>query len=95
MHPKLLVDIIFTRPGIKLYKVDINSGLEAKFFNENLSNLFFTRDQVITVKRGVVLSKMHSGQRQHEVEIMKYVYNKLGVKILHEITGDGFLEGGD
>lgn len=39
MHPSILVEIIFVRPRIKLFRVDKNSGLEATFQNENLSNL--------------------------------------------------------
>lgn len=38
---------------------------------------------------------MNSSQREFEVEVVKFVYNKLGVNILYQIQGEGRMEGGD
>lgn len=41
------------------------------------------------------MGKMNSSQREFEVEVMKFVQNKIGINIEQQIQGDGRLEGGD
>jgi arginine deiminase len=56
-------------------------------------NLIFTRDQQITTKSGLVLGRLCSPQRDGEVAVMKFVFDKLGVPIIGQIEEPGTLEG--
>ncbi|MHC0449683.1 MAG: arginine deiminase family protein [Candidatus Lariskella arthropodorum] len=95
LHPEILVDIILTRPLIKLKNTDINTGFSASYFTQPLMNLYFLRDQSITTCNWVVISKMNSEQRAYEIDIIKFVYKKLGINPIYEVEGEGRLEGGD
>lgn len=53
------------------------------------------RDQIITAPTGIILGKMNSHQRYVETEILKFALNKLGIKPVLEIQGEGRIEGGD
>ncbi len=58
-------------------------------------NLVFTRDQQIVTSRGLILGSPHGTQRSHEVELMKFVWQALGVPIVAELPKICMLEGGD
>jgi arginine deiminase len=60
-----------------------------------LMNLYFTRDQLITTAKGVVIGRMARPQRLYETEVLRLVLKKLGVTPLLEVQGEGRLEGGD
>ena len=60
-----------------------------------LSNLYFTRDPLITTDRGVVLGRFKRPVRRPEVEVMRLVLEALGVDPLYEVVEPGVLEGGD
>lgn len=45
--------------------------------------------------QGIVMANLSSAQRRNEVELMKFCFNKLGLKVIAEIPEDGRLEGGD
>jgi arginine deiminase len=94
-----LVDIILTKPTIHWdggHKR--GSYAPAVRSTEPLGNLLFTRDQMITTAKGVVLSRMRHPQRAIEVDIMEVVLKTLGVKPIYRVQdqeGGGFIEGGD
>ncbi|KKP35836.1 MAG: Arginine deiminase [candidate division TM6 bacterium GW2011_GWF2_32_72] len=95
-HPKSLLKIIFEKPTIDLkYSPERNTRFIAKYESAPLFNLHFCRDQQITTDKGVVLGKMNSIQRNLEVDIMEFVFNKLGATPIYRVTGKGRLEGGD
>ena len=58
-------------------------------------NMYFTRDQVITTAKGIVVGKMKDAQREKETEIIRLVLDNLGITPVYEITGNAVLEGGD
>lgn len=90
-----LIRCILLQPTVKLLKTDNNTGYEAKYIQNPLMNLYFTRDQSITTPRGHVICNMNSSQRTPETDIIELCYNHLGLKPILRIEGDGRLEGGD
>jgi len=90
-NPNDLVRIILEKPTIIIdWSNEGNTEFIAKSYSENpLMNMHFLRDQQITTDKGIVLGKMN------ETQITKYCFNKLGIKPIYEVNGDGRLEGGD
>ena len=95
-----LVDIIMLNPLVKWdgYDQDGRTREAIRIFRP-LGNLLFTRDQMITTDKGVVLSRMREPQRSREVEIMKVVLETIGIEPIYQVEDKGgeedFLEGGD
>jgi arginine deiminase len=97
--PESLVRTILLRPTIRL-RVDpaaasASYNLTAIYEASPLMNLYFTRDQLITTAKGVVIGRMARPQRLYETEVLRLVLKKLGVAPLLEVQGEGRLEGGD
>lgn len=90
-----LTRILLFQPTVLLRSVDNNTGVEAIYQRNPVSNLYFTRDQSINTPRGVVMCRMNSSQRFPETTIIKMVYAHLGIKPFYEVQGEGRLEGGD
>ncbi|HBS48328.1 TPA: hypothetical protein DEO28_00595 [Candidatus Dependentiae bacterium] len=97
VHPKDLVRIILEHPTIHLRNsTEKNTKFVAEPYQSYpLMNMHFLRDQQITTDKGVVLGKMNSVQRAHEVDVTEFAFNKLGIKPIYRVTGEGRLEGGD
>eukprot|EP00906_Rhabdomonas_costata_P030672 RCo043365 len=90
-----LVDIVLTRPTVTIRCSHRDTGFIARYEFEPLSNLVFTRDQQVTTRKGIVMARLRSSQRQCEVEVMRYVFERLGLAIIGEIPEEAHLEGGD
>ncbi len=96
LSPAELADIIIKQPTVKLSKTQYNTGITADITYHPLGNLLYTRDQMITTSKGVVICSMNSPQRRQECEVMKFALNRIGITPIHEISGEkAFLEGGD
>eukprot|EP00123_Amoebidium_parasiticum_P010375 comp20064_c0_seq1/m.24674 comp20064_c0_seq1/g.24674 ORF comp20064_c0_seq1/g.24674 comp20064_c0_seq1/m.24674 type:complete len:447 (-) comp20064_c0_seq1:212-1552(-) len=95
MSADQLIDIIMTNPKVSIRPSYRDTGFTATYSFEPLSNIVFTRDQQITTKKGIVMARLSSKQRQKEVEVMKFVHKKLGLNVIGEIPEPGRLEGGD
>jgi len=95
MSAEQLVDVVLCKPTVKVRHSFRDTGFTASYSFKPLTNLQFTRDQQITTARGIVLSRMRSSQRQHEVDVMKFCFKKLGLKVVGAVEAPGFLEGGD
>ena len=94
--PRDLVRIILRQPIIRLSETQINTGLKAEYSENPVMNLFYTRDQLITTAKGVVIGRMNSPQREKGCDILQFCLEKIGMKPLHRIDGEGaHLEGGD
>ena len=90
-----MIRCVLLQPTVKLSKTDNNTGYEAQYIQNPLTNLYFTRDQSITTPRGHIICRMNSSQRAPETGIINLCYEHLGLKPILCITGDGRLEGGD
>lgn len=90
-----LISCILLQPTVKLQNTDNNTGVEAKYIQSPLYNLYFMRDQSITTPKGHIICNMNSSQRAAEVNLVEFCYNQLGIEPIFKITGDGRLEGGD
>lgn len=70
-------------------------SLLAKYELSPVMNLYFTRDQLMTTARGLVLTRMAVPQRAIETEIVRFAVQQLGVSTFLEIKAPGTVEGGD
>lgn len=91
-----LVDIIMTRPTLSIEKPEREGPLRVTSVElKPLTNLTFCRDQQIVTMRGVIMGQPFSTTRSVEIQIMKFVWQKLGIKVAGEVPLPGHLEGGD
>ena len=91
-----LVDVVLTQPKYVLRYVDKNTFIEPASINfKPLGNLLFCRDQQITTKKGVVMGRSISIQREIEHKIMKLVYKNLNANVIGQVPEGAFIEGGD
>ncbi|EGG21001.1 putative arginine deiminase [Cavenderia fasciculata] len=96
MSVEQLVEVILTRPTIKLRKSERDTELLATEYSFHpLVNLVFQRDQQITTAKGIVMASLSSPIRSPEVELMKLCFKLLDLPVLGEIPAPGKLEGGD
>lgn len=72
-----------------------DTGFTARYAFDPLTNVQYTRDTAVTTARGVVLTRLRSPQRQFEVELLSFCFQKLGLPVVGAIKAPGFLEGGD
>ena len=92
---KHLLNVILTRPKMKLKYIDTDTFIEPSSITFcPLGNLVFCRDQQITTKKGVVIGRSRTSQRQFEQIVMKQVFKNLKADIIGEVV-KGYLEGGD
>ena len=83
MSTEQLIDTIVIHPTVTLTPSFRDTGLTSTYSFQPLSNLVYMRDQQITTAKGIVLGSLRSSQRQLEVELMQFVFRKLGTSILH------------
>ena len=108
LSPRVLVRLIMQRPTFKLMYAtkpgERNHFLppckkyyiKADYDFDSVMNLYFTRDQMITTAKGVVLNRMSLPQRAVEVDIMEFVLKQLGITPIYRVQGKkSTLEGGD
>ncbi|PXF43088.1 Arginine deiminase [Gracilariopsis chorda] len=95
MGKQQLVDIILTNPTVVISPSQRDTGFTATYQFEPLSNIIFVRDQQITTRKGIVMARLRSQQRQREVDIMEFCFRKLGLDVIGRIPHPGHLEGGD
>ena len=93
---KNIMNVILTRPTIKLKHIDTDTYIESTSITFNpVGNIVFCRDQQITTKKGVVIGSSRTSQRRYEHIIMKQVFKNIGADIIGELGEEGYVEGGD
>ncbi|GFR49721.1 hypothetical protein Agub_g11877 [Astrephomene gubernaculifera] len=95
MSTTQLIDTVLINPTVSLQPSYRDTGFTASYTFEPLSNLVYTRDQQVTTCKGIVMGRLRSAQRQREVQVMRFCFNKLGMAVAGEIREPGYLEGGD
>ena len=96
LSKKNLINVILTRPTIKLKHINTDTFIESTSITFNpVGNIVFCRDQQITTKKGIVIGSSRTSQRKYEHIIMKQVFNNIGADIIGELGEEGYLEGGD
>ncbi|PNW79619.1 hypothetical protein CHLRE_08g360350v5 [Chlamydomonas reinhardtii] len=95
MGTSQLIDTVMINPTVTLQPSYRDTGFTASYTFEPLSNLVYTRDQQVTTCKGIVMGRLRSAQRQREVQVMRFCFNKLGMAVAGEIKEPGYLEGGD
>lgn len=96
-HPVDLINVILTRPKIILHSTDANTGFSADYMIRPLMNLIFTRDSMLSTRKGMIIGRFHSPQRTSEHLVAEFCLHKLGVEPIFKMPtqGDAYLEGGD
>ena len=93
---KNLINVILTRPTMKLKHIETDTFIESTSITFcPVGNMVFCRDQQITTKKGIVIGTSRTSQRKYEHIIMKQVFQNLGSDIIGEMGTNGLLEGGD
>lgn len=91
-----LVEIVLTRPTVTVAPSLRDTGLTASYAFNPLANIIFCRDQQVTTRKGVVMARLRSSQRHHEVDVLEFCLRKLSLRVIGRIPApDAFLEGGD
>lgn len=90
-----LIDTILINPTVHLAPSYRDTGLTATYSFKPLSNLVYTRDQQITTAKGIVMGRLRSPQRNLEVSLMEFCFQKLGLPVIGAVQEPGYLEGGD
>lgn len=91
-----LVEIVLTRPTVTVVPSMRDTGLTASYAFNPLANIIFCRDQQVTTRKGVVMARLRSTQRHHEVDVLEFCLRKLFLRVIGRIPEpDAFLEGGD
>jgi len=98
MHPVDLVRTILLQPNLILKKTLTNTFVTADYNANPVMNLYFSRDQLITTAKGVIITNLNSPQREIETKILSICLKKLGITPildLPKVNTKAFLEGGD
>ena len=95
MSATQLVDVVLCHPTVTMRPSFRDTGYTASYRFDPLTNMQFTRDQQITTDRGLVMGRLRSTQRQHEVKLMRFCFDKLGLRVAGEVEEPAYLEGGD
>jgi arginine deiminase len=85
LHPSITISVDMSSTGFSLTEIPIAP----------LSNLVFTRDQQIVNAAGVTIGRFATPQRRAETEIMRIVWETLGVAPVDQLDVPCALEGGD
>ena len=73
-----LIETIMINPTVHISPSYRDTGLSASYTFQPLSNLVYTRDQQVTTANGIVMGRLRSTQRQLEVDLMQFCFQKLG-----------------
>ena len=96
LSPRDKIRILLERPVLDVaWPANIPSPTSHSMTMDPLSNLYFTRDQLIVTDRGVVLGRFTKPVRRGEQEILELALQVLGITPLFKVADPGTLEGGD
>ena len=95
MSAEQLIDVVLCHPTVTMRPSFRDTGFTASYRFNPLTNMQFTRDQQITTNKGLVMGRLRSTQRQHEVKLMRFCFDKLGLHVIGAVEAPGYLEGGD
>ena len=98
MHPVDLVRTVLLQPNLILKKTKTNTFVTADYNANPVMNLYFSRDQIITTAKGIVITNLNSPQREIETKIIEICIQNLGLTTvlnLSKINKKAYLEGGD
>ena len=85
------------QPIIRLSETQINTGLKAEYSENPVTESLLVRGtSSITTAKGIVIGRMNSRSGERMRQFCKFCLEKIGMKPLHRIEGEGaHLEGGD
>lgn len=100
MHPEDLVNIIFSRPTLKLFADDEVSKISPDSFYEEyqispLFGLMFPRDHFIITNKGFIIGNFRRKDRRKETEVIESALRNIGIQPVFKCKSSDYLEGGD
>src|SRR5207245_8948653 len=89
-------DMLIFHPELELEEEEGASAVDVRVTaRQQLTNLYFMRDQQASTDRGIFLSRMSKPQRREEPIITRFLWESLSETIVHETEAPGTFEGGD
>ena len=90
-----LLNTIYSQPSVDIFPTNHNTKMAMNVSLSPIYNMMFIRDQQIITDKGIIIGNMNSRERMSETEIMKLVFDKLGITNIYELGNGEKLEGGD
>lgn len=98
LDERSLLDLVLLRPVVRVSRnpdaLDATTRFDARFILAPPSP-YYTRDPLITTRRGVVITRLALAKRRPENDLAAHVLDALGIEPLHRVQPPGTLEGGD
>lgn len=98
LDERSLLDLVLLRPVVRVSRnpdaLDATTRFDARFILKPPSP-YYTRDPLITTRRGVVITRLALAKRQPENDLAAHVLDALGIEPLYRVQPPGTLEGGD
>lgn len=99
LDPYSLADVILLRPTLHVayqsVALDPTTRYHTRFEISPIHNAYYTRDPLMTTRRGCVIGRLRLPSREPENDIAAYVLEQLGIRPLYRVQAPGTLEGGD
>lgn len=98
LDERSLLDLVLLRPVVRVSRnpdaLDATTRFDARFILAPPSP-YYTRDPLITTRRGVVITRLALAKRRPENDLAAHVLDALGIEPLYRVQPPGTLEGGD
>ncbi len=101
MIEKIVSGIRSTEISMKCNTLAMHVRKEFPFFIKPMANLYFQRDPVVTIGKGISVNMMSTSIRRREALLMDYVYRyhpefkKVNIPRYYNLDDPFFIEGGD
>jgi len=94
--PEFLFNVLVLRPTLILKRRRRSRSYKVYVVNKMpLANMYFMRDQQITVPNGIIQGRMALPQRRPETSVTELAFEALSMPIIYRVASPGILEGGD
>lgn len=98
---KIISGVRSTEINMKCTSLAVHVRREFPFFIKPMANLYFQRDPVVTIGKGVAINRMSTSVRRREALLMNYVYKyhhkfkDVDIPRYYDLEDPFFIEGGD
>ncbi|WP_188595945.1 dimethylarginine dimethylaminohydrolase family protein [Thermocladium modestius] len=94
--PEFLFNVLVLRPTLILKRRRRSRSYRVYVVNRMpLANMYFMRDQQLTVPNGIIQGRMALPQRRAETQVTELAFEALSMPLIYRISSPGVLEGGD
>ncbi len=94
--PEFLFNVLVLRPTLILKRRRRSRSYRVYVVNRMppLANMYFMRDQQLTVPNGIIQGRMALPQRRAETQVTELAFEALSMPLIYRISSPGVLEGG-